>query len=248
MAQKEYSTSQVAAIAGIHPNTVRFYEEWGLITRPRRRDNGYRVFTQLQIQQIRLARTAFQTEITQNGLRKKLVDTLKTAAECDFDGALLLAGEYLTRLRGERENAEEAVRIARGILSDEEHSDKVLLRRRQAAEHLGVTADALRNWEMNGLLTVKRRANGYRVYTQEDIRQLRLIRALRCAGYSLESILRMLRQLSCDPGADIRQALNVPEQDEDIVSACDKLLVSLDAAENSALKMTAILQEMQRLF
>lgn len=30
-----YSTSQTAEIIGIHPNTVRLYEELGLITRPK---------------------------------------------------------------------------------------------------------------------------------------------------------------------------------------------------------------------
>ena len=30
--------------------------------------------------------------------------------------------------------------------------------------------DTLRNWEMNGLLSVKRKQNGYRIYTDEDIK------------------------------------------------------------------------------
>ena len=68
---KKYRTAEVAAIIGIHPNTVRFYEEWGLITKPERETNGYRVFTDLHLQQIRLARMAFQIEVLQNGLRKK---------------------------------------------------------------------------------------------------------------------------------------------------------------------------------
>lgn len=40
-----YKTSQIAAIAGIHPNTVRLYEEWGMISKPERQKNGYRIFT-----------------------------------------------------------------------------------------------------------------------------------------------------------------------------------------------------------
>ena len=35
-----YSTSQTAEIIGIHPNTVRLYEELGLITPPERKSNG----------------------------------------------------------------------------------------------------------------------------------------------------------------------------------------------------------------
>ncbi len=94
-ARNEYITAQAAAIIGIHPNTVRFYEEWGLISKPERRANGYRVFTRLHIMQLRLARTAFAVEILQNGLRKTLIAMVKTAAQCDFSGAERLALEYL---------------------------------------------------------------------------------------------------------------------------------------------------------
>ena len=38
-----YRTSEVAEKIGIHPNTVRLYEELGLIPRPQRQGNGYRV-------------------------------------------------------------------------------------------------------------------------------------------------------------------------------------------------------------
>ena len=83
-----YSTSQTAEIIGIHPNTVRLYEELGLITPPERKPNGYRIFTDLHIRQFRIARLAFQVEVLQNGLRKQAVDIIKTAAQCDFQGRL----------------------------------------------------------------------------------------------------------------------------------------------------------------
>jgi DNA-binding transcriptional MerR regulator len=97
--------------------------------------------------------------------------------------------------------------------------------------------DTLRNWEMNGLLAIKRKQNGYRVYTDEDIKRLKIIRSLRCAGYSLEAILRMLQQLSKNPGTDIRKALNTPKADEEIITVCDKLIVSLQNAEKNAESM-----------
>ena len=58
-----------------------------------------------------------------------------------------------------------------------------------------MTIDTLRNWELNGLLTVKRRENSYRVYNDEDIKRLKIISSLRCANYSLSAILRLLKQL-----------------------------------------------------
>ena len=70
---KTYRTAQVAQMIGIHPNTVRLYEELGLISRPERRANGYRVFTDLHIAQFFLARTALRVEVLQNGLRANAV-------------------------------------------------------------------------------------------------------------------------------------------------------------------------------
>ncbi len=108
--------------------------------------------------------------------------------------------------------------------------------------------DALRNWEMNGLLTVKRKDNGYRVYTDGDIQRLKIIRSLRCANYSLEAILRLLQQLSKNPDTDIRAALNTPKQTDDIISVCDRLIVSLLSAERNANTLLQMLKEMQIKF
>ena len=111
-----------------------------------------------------------------------------------------------------------------------------------------ISIDTLRNWEMNGLLTVKRKQNGYRVYTDEDIKRLKIIRSLRCANYSLEAILRMLQQISENPDADIREALNTPKADAEIITVCDKLIASLSAAEDNAIEIIDRLKNMKKRF
>ena len=181
--QKTYNTSYVAKLIGIHPNTVRLYEEWGFITAPICKENGYRVFTQLHICQFMLARSALQEEVLQNGLRKKVI-----------------------------------------------------------------RMDTLRNWEMNGLLKVKRKENGYRVYTDDDINRLKIIRTLKCANYSLSAILRMLNVLDEDCTVDMGNILNNPQKDEDIINACDKLIVSLTAAKTNAKYMEQLLVKMKNKF
>ncbi|WP_302326826.1 MerR family transcriptional regulator [Enterocloster lavalensis] len=246
---KTYRTAQVAQIIGIHPNTVRLYEELGLISRPERRANGYRVFTDLHIAQFCLARTALRVEVLQNGLRANAVEIVKASAAGEFDRALLLTGRYEETLKSERENAEEALRIAGEILSGAAQEDGgTMMTRKEAAACLQVTADTLRNWELNGLLTVKRRQNGYRVYSAGDIRRLRIIRALRCANYSLAAILRMLSALTWDPAADIRQVLDTPGEDEGVISVCDRLITSLDAAIRNAGELRDQLNHMKMQF
>lgn len=244
-----YKTSEMASLAGIHPNTVRLYEELKLIPKPERSANGYRIFTDLHLEQIKLVRTALQVEVLQNGLRKQAISIIKTSASGEFSGALYLTERYLQQVKQEQENAEEAIAIAKRLLSSvEQGAEAAVLTRKETADYLHISMDALRNWEMNGLLTVKRKQNGYRVYTEEDIRRLKIIRSLRCANYSLSAILRMLNTVSANPDADIRQAIDTPQDNEDILSACDKLITSLQSAGQNAKAMLAQLEKMHRIF
>ena len=243
-----YTTSQVAKIIGIHPNTVRMYEEWGLIPLAERKSNGYRIFTDFHIQQLWLARTAFQIEVLQNGLRKKAVDTVKLSAKGNFDKALMFAEEYLSQIQREIINAEESIRIAQQILSGKSAEHTLLLKRKEVSDYLDISMDTLRNWERNGLLQVKRKENGYRAYTSDDIERLKVIRTLRLANYSLEAILRMLNALEHDPQINISQVLNTPQADADIISVCDKLIVSLRDAEKNAKKMINMILDMKEKF
>lgn len=243
-----YRTAEVASIIGIHPNTVRLYEELGLIPKPKRKPNGYRVFTDFHIEQFRLARLALQVEVLQNGLRKKILQAVKSSAAGDFNTALSLTEEYLQQIKQERSNAEKAIIIVKQILFGGAPENSHLFKRKEVSENLGISMDSLRNWEMNGLLTVKRKQNGYRVYTDADIQRLIIIRSLRCANYSLEAILQMLRQLSVNPDTDIEAALNTPKEDSDIISVCDRLIVSLSAAEKNAYKILSMLQDMKVRF
>lgn len=246
--KKNYKTSEVAKIIGIHPNTVRLYEELGLIPKPKRFANGYRVFTDIHLEQFKLARTAFKVEILQSGLRKMAVDIIKTAASGDFDKALHLAESYLQKIKKEQKNAEEAITIAEQIIKGSTQIDnRTFFTSKEAAEHLQISMDALRNWEMNGLLTIKRRQNGYRVYTDEDIRLLKIIRSLRCGNYSLAAILRMLKALSTNPEISIREVIDTPKESDDIISACDQLLTSLQDAEKNADNMLIQLKKMKKL-
>ena len=243
-----YTTTEVARIIGIHPNTVRMYEEWGLIPLAERKSNGYRVFTDFHIEQLRLARIAFQIEVLQNGLRKKVVEIIKLSANKDFDKAVRFAEEYRNQLQREKRNAEESIGIAKQILSGKSVEQTLFLKRKEVSVYLDISMDTLRNWERNGLLQVKRKQNGYRAYTSDDIERLKMIRTLRLANYSLEAILRMLNALEHNPQIDMKQVLNTPQADSDIFSVCDRLILSLKDAEENAEKMINIILEMKEKF
>ena len=182
-AENTYSTSQIAKSIGIHPNTVRMYEELELIPKPLRKSNGYRVFTDLHIEQFKLARTAFHIEVLQNGLRKNIVEVVKLSANKQYDQAIELTHRYIQAIKEEIANANEAVGITKALLHGYSRTNTVFLKRKEVSDALGITMDTLRNWEMNGLLNIKRKKNGYRVYSNEDIQKLKIIRSLRSANY-----------------------------------------------------------------
>ena len=52
---------------------------------------------------------------------------------------------------------------------------------KDAVKEVGISASALRSWERRGLITPRRDWRGARVFTEEDIQQLR-----RLAGYAAQ--------------------------------------------------------------
>lgn len=224
------------------------YEDLELIPKPLRKANGYRIFNDLHVKQFRLARQAFQIEVLQNGLRKEIIEVVKLSAKKQYDDAIALTNRYIQAIRQETENAKEAVEIAKDLLKGAPQKNNIFLKRKEVSDILGLTMDTLRNWEMNGLINIKRKENGYRVYSNEDIQKLRIIRSLRCANYSLSAILRMLNAINDNPETNIELVLNTPLESEDIVSACDKLINFLQAAKENAEKIVVMLTDLKNKY
>ena len=178
------------------------------------------------------------------------MEIIKISAAGDYEKAAELTRIYMKQVETEIKNAEEAIQITQKLLSslgaDSDKKD-ILFTRKETADYLHVTIDTLRNWELNGLFSVKRLENGYRVYTSEDLQRLKIIRSLRCANYSLSSILRMLKALTMNPDTNIREIINTPRQDDDIITACDRLLTSLQEAKENALFVAAQIDKMKRM-
>jgi len=58
-----YKIAEAAQLIGVQPNTVRLYEKYQLISKPERGANGYRIFTDLHLEQLKLVRMALKTEV-----------------------------------------------------------------------------------------------------------------------------------------------------------------------------------------
>jgi DNA-binding transcriptional MerR regulator len=244
--RKYLRTSDLARSAGIHPNTVRLYEQWGLIPAAERSPSGYRCFTRYHLECLHLARIAYSGEFPGRGLRRSATQVLLKAANGDLGGALELAYRHKALVQAEQAQAEVAValleRWAQGTALD---ITKEALQIGQVARLLGVSVDMLRNWERNGLITVQRDPhNGFRRYSRLEIGRLRVIRMLSHAGYSLMAILRMITRLDTGQAGDLRQELDTPRPDEDVFSASDHWLSALADHARRAAAMIAHLETM----
>lgn len=242
-----YKTAQIAKLVGVHPNTIRLYEKLNLLPPIPRTESKYRIFNERHLEQLRLLRTAFRAEIISDRLRQEVYEIVKIAATDDIQGAYQSTLNYLEHLRIEKARAEEAISITLNIIENSKNKEeKVMFNGRvEAAEALGITKDVLRDWERNGLIEVPRNANGYRRYGSKEMSRLKIICILRSAHYSMMSILRMLNRLDRGEG-NIREVIDTPGEEEDIVYATDRYITALDMAEADALEMLKMLDAMRK--
>lgn len=226
---KYYKTSEIAKIIGVHPNTVRLYEEWGFLPSIPRQANGYRIFSEFHLDQMQLARIALNSTFLGGEIRQTALSVIRVSARGDFKKAMRLAQHHLNLIQTEQVQADEAAEILEHWAQGSNFIQPNLeLKTSQVATHLGITIDTLRNWERNGLIEVPRNPqNDYRVFGSEEIDRLRVIRSLRLARYSIMSILRMLKNFNQGQRNDLREILDTPDNEEDIIFATDRWLSTL---------------------
>lgn len=236
-----YRTAEIAKKVKVHPNTVRIYEEWRYISPVPRKTNGYRMYTELHLFQLRIARLTFHHEIVQGLLREKAKKIVQASGQEDFRQAEELAHLYGEHLKQEHQHALQAIQVVQNWLHGQETPTHDSYSRKEVAKLLHLTPEVLRNWERNGLITIPRLANGHRYYTQKEIERLSVIRSLRAAHFSITSILRLVQYSTHHAHFDIKQVLNTPASTEDIVSVTDRLEASLAGAIEHAQQLVIML-------
>lgn len=246
---QNYSTSQIAKIVNVHPNTVRFYEDVKLLPAIARKENGYRVYTDFHVAQLKLIRIAFDSEIISGNLRNMTIEIIKLAAYHHYEEAIIKTCEYKNKINAQKENAEEAIEIIENMISNKKFVEdiyNIVLTRKEVATKLGISTDVLRDWERNGLIDIPRGKNRYRMYGAKEIMRLKVIRTLRNAHYSMMSILRMLSQMSKSSSPNLKEIINTPLPSEDIVGVTDQFITSLVVADKNADKILKHIEKMKK--
>ncbi|MEE1130624.1 MAG: MerR family transcriptional regulator [Caryophanon sp.] len=238
-------TNEIAQAVGVHVNTVRLYEEWGYIAPVPRLANGYRDYSELHLQQMRIARLAFQQEFIQHNLRKMATDLVQKSGAQQFAKALVAAHKYEAFLKQELLFAQQAVEVATELLTKPVQSNEAYTHK-QVATRLQLTEEVLRNWERNDLYEVARNAQNRRSYYEQDIQKLLIIRVLRCAHYSIASILQLFTALhTVASDMDMRTLLNDAPFSAEFYHVTDELERNLQHAIQNVQCIQQLLMQLQ---
>ncbi|WP_210275260.1 MerR family transcriptional regulator [Martelella soudanensis] len=111
---------------------------------------------------------------------------------------------------------------------------------KEAAERLGITERMLRHYERSGLIATRRLENGYRSYSEADLRRAGRIRDFIATGFSTREVQAMAACLS-DDGAGpcaggVAQLLTKLEH-------IDRLQAELETKRAAVLERLSVFQE-----
>ncbi|MBI5548900.1 MAG: MerR family transcriptional regulator [Deltaproteobacteria bacterium] len=224
-----YTVFTIARAVGVHANTVRLYEEWGLLPPIPRTPKGYRQYSAAHLEQMRLARIAVPGPFPGGG--EPVYALVREAAKGHWGRACALARVYAGNVEAEYASSQKACRELRHWANrrvlEKAGDEAAPLHRREAARRLDVTVDALRSWERNGLVRVAKDSLGYCLYRAEALHRGAIVRSLRTAGYSITAILRMFREYERGNLRGLKRALDVPAPGADVVYVTDRWLTTL---------------------
>jgi DNA-binding transcriptional MerR regulator len=241
-------TSDLAKELGVHVNTIRLYEASGFLSLVPRGSNGYRCYSPIHLEQARLAHLVLHWPYVSD--KQPLIALVQSAANGDPGMAMEFAYQYMAQIRVEHTYAESALEfLERWAAGHRMDTSPHPMRIREAAAHLNVSVDMLRNWERNGLLTVSRDpTNGYRLYGSAEFGRLRVIRMLVRCGFSLMAILQMLQHIDSGNTNNLRDASNVSHDTKFVAVIADRWLASLLELEQRTKQIIAQIGHMIEMF
>lgn len=244
-----YKTSDIARKTNIHPNTVRFYERLGLIAAVPREKNRYRVFDDRHLTQIKVLRCIYLDDWPGEAIRKASLHLMEALKAWDLPAARRCTQAYQKTIAAETEKARQAIDILR------QWSEKAVMEsawsaaaepgethsRRDAAAIIGVTPEALRNWERNDLIRIPRQGKHQtRGYGLLEMDRLKVIYLLRQSRFSMSAIHRCLTKLDAGLRDEALKSLKQPNE-EDIVWTGDRWLAVLQRTAVKAREIEKIL-------
>lgn len=229
-------TAQVSRASGYSGQQVRDLERLGVIPRADRGSNGYRSYSSLHVRALAAYR-GLATAIGPVDARSLLARIWEMSPA---DAAAEIGAVHV-RLAAERRrllHARDALRTIRADADADAGSDAgAAMTITELAQALGVRSSTLRFWEQEGLVTPRRLTSlQVRLYDPPSIRAVRIVAALRSAGYRIPAVRDLLASLD---GADAGEATGrVLQQRLDDLAA--RTLALLEAGADLARVITSL--------
>jgi DNA-binding transcriptional MerR regulator len=241
----QYRTIDIARELGIHVNTVRLYEQIGLISDAPRTAKGYRIFSEKHLYQIKIARLIVHGIWPGKTIRRSCMKIVSAMKEWDLNAAYQYVRDYIETINEEYNKALTAVKILEnwGNKVYASSSGKTY-NRKQTAAIIGASPEVLRNWERRGLIKVPQKASK-REYSSLEIERLRVIYVMLQSNYKMVEISESLELY--DEGIineippDLQQ-----KRDEYISTMCSHWLEVYDNALGNAMKVINLLDEIHQ--
>ena len=259
---------ELSGLTGVKEGTIRFYERCGFLEPARRLPNGYRAFCARHIYQLRVCRLVFGG-VGNKRLRKISMGIIRAARDWDFEAYRRETGRYLQAVEEDIAGTKKAIdavlkRLRGGGDAGMAKADGIgactaeqkLLQCADAAEHVcskkqaaalvGVTPEAVRNWERNGLLG-QTEPYRKRFYSQWALDRMYVIRLLLDNGYSMMAVRSFFAEFDTGDGKRAAGLLMAPGESEALIYRADRYMETLLHTREKAEKLCGLLEEMQPL-
>lgn len=239
---EEYRIGSLSRLTGVKAGTIRFYEKCGFLEPAGRLPNGYRVFGRRHIYQIRVCKLVFGGFVNRR-LRKISREVLQASRAWNPEAYRQAADRYLLAVEEDIERTKKAV----GLITDrlqEIRGNRLDCTQKQAAELVGVTAGSVRNWERNGLFRQRARYEK-RLYSQQELNRMYVIRLLLDNGYSMMAVRSFFGKYEEGDREGAALQLMEPGENEDLIYRADRYMETLLETREKAGRLCAMAEEMK---
>lgn len=246
---KKYKPCELAKLFSLHSNTIRKYESIGFISKTERGENGYRQYTERHILQLEIVRQVFAYPYTNHQIREKGRTLIKEVVSGNLIIGKQYTYEYIECIDRELKKAESTAYLLSNwaMRNQDVVYSTQLYTRKEMADLLGVTAEAVRNWERNGLIKTELRGEKNEVlFKEQDVDRMKIIYMLRQSGYSMSAIYRCLIMYDNGKVDGLVTALDELEQEE-LLSAGDCWVKQLKEVKKAAEKIPGIINRINQL-
>jgi DNA-binding transcriptional MerR regulator len=199
----ELKPIDIAKKLDVSTSALRHYEEWGIVPAPKRKSNGYRIYTEEHEAYFQCIR-AMYPGFGMATVRKIMPMIIKHK----FTQALWEVNRVQADLFQRKEQATKALDILKP-----ENMEKFMEKRNkkwysisEVEKEIEVPATTLRHWEKEELIKPTRNPeNGYRMYNREDIRRLLIIKTVQSSVFFLDIVREVMDKINQHRISEIRK-------------------------------------------